>query len=116
LFAKLSVPWDSLTPLELQIAHTLLIYWQTASDCKAVFFKGRRMENLNLSDDERSQHLGTIETLCEKFPRHVDLIKSKYLEILEKMSQDAEIRTYLPILIAREIQTLIRIREIASGH
>lgn len=73
------------------------------------------METPDISENEQAKHDEAIESLCNKHPEKTDFIRNCYLEILEKVSHDATIRTYLTILITREVEALLRIQELTRG-
>ena len=73
------------------------------------------MEQIPLDETERIKHEETIARLCEENPDQCDFIQRNYAEILERVSPDASIRTYLTILITREVKTLLKIEELKQS-
>lgn len=65
-------------------------------------------------DNEKRQHEDAILKLCQEHPDDMDFIRSKYLEILNLVWPDATIRTYLTILITREVKALLKIQELTN--
>jgi hypothetical protein len=72
------------------------------------------MYQILLDETEKTQHEDAIHRLCEEFPDKVDFIRRSYLEVLERVAAEATIRTYLTILITREVKTLLRIQELTE--
>lgn len=64
---------------------------------------------------EKAKHEEAIERLCSEFPDRSDFVRSCYLEVLGKVATDATIRTYLPVLITREVKTLLKIQELTNS-
>ena len=73
------------------------------------------MKELGLNENELAKHREAIESLCRKHPGKADFARTSYEEILQKVSSEATIRTYLTILISREVETLIRMRDLVEG-
>ena len=71
------------------------------------------MENTTPDIYEETKPLEAIESLCESHPDHSEFIRKTYPEILESVSSDATIRTYLTILISREVKALIMMKELS---
>jgi hypothetical protein len=65
---------------------------------------------------EQIRHEETIDQLCQEFPDQVDFIRRQYLEVLERVSSEASIRTYLTILIAKEVRTLLRMQQLTAAE
>jgi hypothetical protein len=72
------------------------------------------MDHIFLDEAEKAKHRDAIHRLCEEFPDKVDFIRHSYLEVLERVAAEATIRTYLTILITREVKTLLRIQELTQ--
>jgi hypothetical protein len=64
---------------------------------------------------EKAKHEEAIERLCQEYPEKVDFIRQCYLEILERVSPEATIRTYLTILISKEVKALLRMKELSKS-
>lgn len=56
---------------------------------------------------EEKQHEEAIRTLCQEHPEKQEYIRSRYLEALEPMIYDAQIRTYLSIFVTRKVKALL---------
>jgi len=59
------------------------------------------------NDLERSMHEETISRLCDEYPNQNSDIRDNYFRILRPLSSRASIRTYLPIIVAREVRLLM---------
>ncbi|WP_321372430.1 hypothetical protein [uncultured Desulfuromusa sp.] len=57
---------------------------------------------------EEKQHEEAIRNLCEEHPEKQQYIREQYLEALEPMISDAQIRTYLSIFATRKVKTLLQ--------
>jgi len=57
---------------------------------------------------EKNQHEEAIRLLCEEHPEKQQYIRKSYLQALEPMSCDAQIRTYLSIFATRKVKTLLQ--------
>lgn len=56
---------------------------------------------------EEKQHEEAIRNLCQEHPEKEQFIRSRYLEALEPMIYDAQIRTYLSIFVTRKVKDLL---------
>ena len=74
------------------------------------------MYQIPLDEAEQIKHEEAISRLCEEHPAQSDFIRRSYLEILERVSPDATIRTYLTILITKEVKALLRMQELAKSE
>ena len=72
------------------------------------------MDHILLDEAEKTKHEDAIYRLCQEFPDKADFIRSSYLEVLERVATEATIRTYLTILVTREVKTLLRIQELTQ--
>jgi len=59
------------------------------------------------NDLERSKHEAAISRLCDEYPNRNSDIRDNYFKILRPLSSKASIRTYLPIIVAREVKLLM---------
>lgn len=57
---------------------------------------------------EEKQHEEAIKYLCEEHPDKEQYIRENYLQALEPMISDAQIRTYLSIFATRKVKTLLK--------
>ncbi len=72
------------------------------------------MDHILLDEAEKTKHEDAIHRLSQEFPDKADFIRSSYLEVLERVAPEATIRTYLTILITREVKTLLRIQALTE--
>ena len=56
---------------------------------------------------EKKQHEEAIRNLCEEHPEKQQFIRENYLDALEPMICDAQIRTYLSIFATRKVKALL---------
>ncbi len=56
---------------------------------------------------EEKQHEEAIRTLCQEYPEKQQFIRNSYLDTLEPMIFDAQIRTYLSIFVIRKVKALL---------
>lgn len=56
---------------------------------------------------EEQQHEEAIRSLCQEYPEKQQFIRENYLETLEPMIIDAQIRTYLSIFVTRKVKALL---------
>lgn len=56
---------------------------------------------------EKQQHEDAIRSLCQEYPEKQQFIRENYLETLEPMIIDAQIRTYLSIFVTRKVKALL---------
>lgn len=68
------------------------------------------------TDAERHQHESAMEELCQEFPDQCPLVRATYQERLQQSLADANIRTYLPIFISRQIRDRLRGSEQPTSH
>jgi hypothetical protein len=74
------------------------------------------MVQLFQDDTEKAKHEDAIDRLCQENPDHAEFIRRTYLEILEKVSAEATIRTYLTILISKEVKALLKMKELSKSN
>jgi len=58
-------------------------------------------------DREKKQHEEAIKLICRQYPEQQEFIRRSYLEKLIPLSSDARIRTYLPIIVTRQVLGLL---------
>ena len=73
------------------------------------------MNQVVLDASEKQKHEEAIEMLCEDYPAQKEFIRETYSEILERVSPEARIRTFLTILISREVKALLKMRELTHA-
>ncbi len=64
-------------------------------------------QNLFQDDREKTQHLEAINRLCQEFPGKEDFVQQCYWEFLAPLITQATIRTYLTILVTREVRMFL---------
>ena len=67
--------------------------------------------NIFQDDREKGQHESAISQLCEEFPGQEDSVLNCYWEHLAQYTDQATIRTYLAILVAREVRRTMTLRK-----
>jgi len=60
-----------------------------------------------MDEHEREQHEEAINQICRQFPEQQEFIRQSYLEKLTPLSSEAQIRTYLPIIVSRQVFALL---------
>ena len=56
---------------------------------------------------EQKQHEEAIKSICQQYPEQKEFIRQSYLETLTPLSSEARIRSYLPIIVTRQILDLL---------
>lgn len=56
---------------------------------------------------EEKQHEEAIKALCQEYPEKCQSIRKNYLDTLEPLILDAQIRTYLSIFVTRKVKALL---------
>jgi len=61
-------------------------------------------QNIFQDDREKGQHEDAINQLCQEFPGQEDSVLNCYWDHLAQFTGQATIRTYLTILVSREVR------------
>ena len=73
------------------------------------------MHQVDLDNTNRLKHEEAMDRLCEEYPDWREFIRDSYSEILERVAADATVHTYVPILISREVKTLLKMKELTRS-
>jgi hypothetical protein len=59
------------------------------------------------NDQEKTNHEDAINRLCQEYADREEFIRDNYMGMLDEYVPQATIRTYLPIIISREVKSLL---------
>ena len=74
------------------------------------------LETLSEDESEKVRHLSAIQAVVKHIGASIDEVERLYGIVLKKYKASAKIKDFLPILVSRRVEYLLRVRRKNNPH